>query len=259
MDERDLRKELAHLPMGGIRYYDQVTSTNDVTLAWATEGAADLSLVVADEQTAGRGRAGRQWYTPAGAALAFSLIMRPAAAERHVIPIFTALGALAVAQALEKYKFQPEIKWPNDILLNRRKVCGVLAEAVWVGSEVESVVLGIGLNVRAQAVPPPDVLDFPATSLEETAGRAFERESLLADILAALLEWRPRLGMDEFIRAWQEHLAFRGEMVRVWVKNEPERTGQVLGLDNDGSLRLRSPQGEIFSVYFGDVRLRLVV
>ncbi len=120
MNERLIFKALANLSLGNIRYFERTDSTNDYALAWATGGAADLSLVVADAQTAGRGQADRQWYTPAGEALAFSLILRPAAAERQVIPFLTALGSLAVAQALEKHGFQPEIKWPTEVLLNRR-------------------------------------------------------------------------------------------------------------------------------------------
>jgi len=287
MNERELRRTLSDLPLGGVRYYEQTGSTNDVALAWASAGAPDLALVIADEQTAGRGRLGRKWVTPPGAALAFSLVLRPRPVERDVIPLYSALGALAVVSALEeKYGSKPEIKWPNDVLVQGRKLCGILAEAVWLGSQAESVILGIGLNVRAEAVPAADSLDFPATSLETVTGLSVDRLSLLHDILAALIAWRPRLGSGEFIRAWEARLAYRGEQVQVWSEafvgaegqgqRMPSRTGvpplfaartvlrsiqvgQVEGLDRDGSLQLRSPQGEIFSVRFGEVHLRPVV
>ncbi|PJH75650.1 MAG: hypothetical protein CO064_05540, partial [Anaerolineae bacterium CG_4_9_14_0_8_um_filter_58_9] len=113
MNERELRRTLSDLPLGGVRYYEQTGSTNDVALAWASAGAPDLALVIADEQTAGRGRLGRKWVTPPGAALAFSLVLRPRPVERDVIPLYSALGALAVVSALEeKYGSKPEIKWP---------------------------------------------------------------------------------------------------------------------------------------------------
>ena len=274
MNERELRRTLSDLPLGGVRYYEQTGSTNDVALAWASAGAPDLALVIADEQTAGRGRLGRKWVTPPGAALAFSLILRPRPVERDVIPLYSALGALAVVSALEeKYGSKPEIKWPNDVLVQGRKLCGILAEAVWLGSQAESVILGIGLNVRAEAVPAADSLDFPATSLETVTGttnatpQSVDRLSLLHDILAALIAWRPRLGSGEFVQAWEARLAYRGEQVQVWseasagvgAEGKPIRAGQVEGLEHDGSLQLRSPQGEIFSVRFGEVHLRPVV
>jgi len=260
VDEQSVKQFLSDLGLGEIRYFDRIGSTNDAALAWAAEGAPDLALVIADEQTAGRGRAGRKWYTPTGAALAFSLILLPLPDEGEAIPMFTALGALAVTQMLrEKHGLRAEIKWPNDVLLNRRKVCGILAEAVWLGSEVESVVLGIGVNVYTAAVPPPELLVFPTTSLQTEAGQIFERLSLLRDILAVLLAWRSRIGTDEFLKAWEENLAFRGEQIEVWAEGSAPRFGQVEGLDSDGGLRLRSPQGEVFSVHFGEVHLRPVV
>ncbi|MBA4379934.1 MAG: biotin--[acetyl-CoA-carboxylase] ligase [Anaerolinea sp.] len=280
LTEHGLRKTLSDLPLGGIRFLKQTGSTNDVALAWAAEGAADLSLVVAEEQTAGRGRFGRKWVTPPGTALAFSLILRPRPVERDVIPLYSALGALAIATTLEeKYTLKPEIKWPNDVLLARRKVSGILAEAVWLENQAESVVLGIGLNVRAEAIPSAESFSFPAISLETATGRSVDRLSLLDDILTALIAWRPRLGCGEFIRAWEDRLAFRGEWVQVWAEDQrqrmPSRTGvpplfaartvlrsvragQVEGLDRDGGLRLRSPEGETFSVRFGEVHLRPV-
>jgi BirA family biotin operon repressor/biotin-[acetyl-CoA-carboxylase] ligase len=259
MNERELRRTLLDLPLGGIRYYDQIGSTNDVALAWAAEGAADLALVVADEQTAGRGCLERKWITLSGTALAFSLILRPRPVERDVIPLHSALGALAIASTLEeKYGLAPEIKWPNDVLVRGRKVSGILAETVWLGSRTESVVLGIGLNVLAEAVPAAESLNFPAISLETATGQSIDRLPLLHDILAALIAWRPRLGSGEFIRAWEDRLAFRRGQVQVWAENRPVGAGQVEGLDRDGGLRLRSPEGEVFSVRFGEVHLRPV-
>jgi BirA family biotin operon repressor/biotin-[acetyl-CoA-carboxylase] ligase len=259
MNEHDLRKALAGLPLGDLRYFDRTGSTNDVALAWATEGAPDLGLVCADEQTAGRGRGSRRWFSPPGAALAFSLVMRPSPEEEKFVPRFSGLGALSVADALGELKLHPEIKWPNDILLRRRKVSGILVESVWAGEKVDSLVLGIGLNVRPQAVPPGVQLNFPATSLEAEAGQSVDRLGLLRNILEALLRWRPLLPTQAFLHAWEEHLAFRGEQVEVWAEGMPFRPGRLEGLDEDGSLRLRTPQGGIISLQFGEVHLRPVV
>ena len=175
MDESGFRKAISDLPLGGFRFHERVGSTNDSALAWAAGGAADLSLVVADEQTAGRGRGDRQWFTPPGVALAFSLVNRPSTAEEGSLSLFSGLGAIAVCEALGSLGLHPEIKWPNDVLLNRRKVCGILAEAVWIGEKVDCIVLGIGVNVKPGSVPPPDRLNFPATSVEAVLGDAVDR------------------------------------------------------------------------------------
>jgi BirA family transcriptional regulator, biotin operon repressor / biotin---[acetyl-CoA-carboxylase] ligase len=265
MDERTLRRSLSGLPLGGMQYYAQTGSTNDVALAWAASGAPDLALVYAEQQTAGRGRGSRRWFTPPGAALAFSLVLRPAAGEEASIPLFSALGALAVSEVLEGLGLWPEIKWPNDVLLNHRKVCGVLAESVWLGDELDSLVVGLGLNIKPGSVLPAGQLNFPATCLEaelhqsqygsQSAGRA----ELLRRILEKMFHWRTQVGSETFLRAWENRLAFRGEEVEVWLEGGEVEAGQLEGLQPDGSLRLRSPQGRPFSVQYGEVHLRPVM
>ena len=265
MDERTLRKALSNIPLGGLRYFEQTGSTNDVALAWAAAGAPDRSLVFAEQQTAARGRGNHSGFTAPGVALAFSLVIRPLPAEQQAIPLFSALGALAVCEVLAAQGLQPGIKWPNDVLLNGRKVCGILAESVWTGAQVDSIVLGVGLNIKPEAVPPPDQLNFPATCLE--AGlpphwpvvAAFERMALLQQILQAVRYWRAQVGTKVFLQTLERRLAFRGEQVEIWADGQTLRKGQVDGLEQDGSLRLLSPQGQSFTVQFGEVHLRPVV
>jgi BirA family biotin operon repressor/biotin-[acetyl-CoA-carboxylase] ligase len=259
MEERNLRSTLSKLPLGGLRYFEQITSTNDIALAWAAEGAPDLALVYAGEQTAGRGRGGGRWFTPPGSALAFSLILYPTPGEQQNLACFSALGALAVCDALERHGLQPEIKWPNDVLLNRRKVCGILVESTWLGEKMESMVLGLGLNIKPAAVPPPEQLNFPATCLEAELPRSgcrVQRAALLRQILKSLLDWRDRMAGDIFMQAWDRRLAFRGEMVEILVDGPASRMGQLDGLERNGSLRLISPQGRTFTVPMGEVHLR---
>ncbi len=259
MDERTLRKTLSDIPLGGLRTFEQTGSTNDVALAWAADGAPDLSLVCAEEQTSGRGRGDRRWFTPPGAALAFSLVLRPLPGEEQSVALFSGLGAVAVCEALGMRGLHPEIKWPNDVLINRRKVCGILAEAVWMGEKTDRIILGIGMNVKPEALPPADQLNFPATSVETELGTSVDRLTLLRDVLQALLYWRGLLTKDVFTTAWENHLAFRGEQVEVRTEGVPARTGQVEGLERDVSLRLRSHDGQVFTVQFGEVHLRPVL
>lgn len=248
---------LQGIPLGGQRYFETVGSTNDIALAWANTGAPDLALVAADRQTSGRGRLGRQWVTRAGAALAFSLIIRPTAAEKTHPWAFSALGALAVQQALEtSCGLNASIKWPNDILLDRRKVAGILVENSWLGAELEAVVVGIGINISPGAVPPPEEVLFPAASVEGSLGRSADRWVILRAILVSLLAWRPELGSEQFWQAWDSHLAFKGEVVTISGSSGPALTGEELGINPSGGLKLRTPDGRIVIADVGDLHLR---
>jgi BirA family transcriptional regulator, biotin operon repressor / biotin---[acetyl-CoA-carboxylase] ligase len=255
MNQRKLEQAISKLPLGEIRYFDSIGSTNNEALAWATSGASDLSLVVADEQTAGRGRLDRKWFTPKGTALAFSLILRPTAEEKSYLTRAVGLAALAVTDSLRTRGLVAQIKWPNDVLLNGHKVAGILVESVWSGEEIDCLVIGIGMNVLKGAVPAAELLQFPATSLEDSLGPAVEHEKILADILAGIIALRSHLGTDSFIASWEKVLAFRGEEVQV-ERNESLIAGKLLGLESDGSLRLRDEDGKSITVRFGDVRLR---
>ena len=256
MNQHELKKALAQLPLGDVRYYDTIGSTNNEALAWGTQGAKDLSLVIADEQTAGRGRLDRKWFTPKGTALAFSLILRPTPQEKPHLTRVVGLAALAVTDALRMRGLISQIKWPNDVLLNGRKVAGILVESVWSGEEVDCLVIGIGMNITKEAVPAAELLLFPATSLEEGLGPAVEHTEILRDILAGIIALRPHLASDSFIASWEKALALRGEPVQVEQGDGSIVTGKLLGLESDGSLRLADDQGQPATVRFGDVRLR---
>jgi BirA family transcriptional regulator, biotin operon repressor / biotin---[acetyl-CoA-carboxylase] ligase len=256
MNENELRKALSKLPLGDVKYFDSIGSTNNEALAWATSGAKDLSLVIADEQTEGRGRLDRKWFTPKGTALAFSLILHPTADEKPFLTRMVGLAALAVVDSLQTRGLVAQIKWPNDVLLNGRKVAGILVESVWSGEEVDCLVIGIGINVWKEAIPSAELLQYPATSLEESLGHDVEREKVLQDILAGIIALRPHIGSDSFIASWEKALAFRGEQVQVEEGNGTLTTGKLVGLEYDGSLRLSDVQSNSITVRFGDVRLR---
>jgi BirA family biotin operon repressor/biotin-[acetyl-CoA-carboxylase] ligase len=262
VDQTNLEHRLAGLPLGPLRYYDQIGSTNAEALAWAAAGAPDLALVTADEQTAGRGRLGRRWYTPRGAALAFSLVLRPEsegqAAQFDGLSSarYAALGALAVGDALlSAYDLPAQIKWPNDVLVGGRKLCGVLVEAAWLGEQLAALVLGIGINVAPASIPLDSEVAFPATCLERILGKQVERGELLRAVLAALLAERARLDTPEFQQNWEERLAFRGQPVQVMGMRDVQE-GVLLGLAADGALRLAVSGGEEIAVRSGDLSLR---
>ncbi len=239
-----VRQALHGLPLAAWEYHARIGSTNDRALAWAADGAPDGCLVLADEQLAGRGRAGRRWHTPPGAALALSLLIRPLPPERPFFSRWSALAALALTEALAFWGVFPKIKWPNDVLLQGRKVAGVLVEAVWQGETPQAVVIGVGVNVSSNAVPPPQAVDFPASSVAEALGHPVDRWALLRRFLERWLAWRPYLGHPAFLRAWERRLAYRQQPVRVMLDNATEIQGVVQGLAPDGGLRLATPSGE---------------
>jgi BirA family biotin operon repressor/biotin-[acetyl-CoA-carboxylase] ligase len=254
-----LKNALADLALGDVRYFDSINSTNAYCLDWAADGALDLSLAIADHQSAGRGRENRQWVTNPGAALAFSLLLRPRGNEQSHLAFFSPLGAVAIRAALDRtYGVQAEIKWPNDVLVSRRKLAGILVENQWVGGNLQAAVVGIGINITRDALPPPGELLFPATSVEAETGRPVDRWQLLAGVLGQLLDWRARLGTPEFFEEWSSHLAFRGEQVCISSSSKPDLLGCMSGIDPNGNLLIVTDEGDCHAIMVGDVRLRAV-
>lgn len=257
MDVTSLTSLLAGLPVTQIRYFDTIGSTNDEALDWVQAGAQDGCLVVANQQTHGRGRLNRRWITHPGAALAFSLVLQPTQEEIDRAGFFSPLGALAICQALEGLPgLRPQIKWPNDVLLLERKVAGILVETSWLENRLQGMIIGIGVNIKPEAVPPAGDLLFPASSVEDVAGKAVDRAVLLREIVRALFVWRSKIHTEEFRQAWDQRLAFRGQWVYIEGMNETSITGQVFGVDDLGCLLLRSAAGETIPVTVGDVHLR---
>ncbi|MDX9864175.1 MAG: biotin--[acetyl-CoA-carboxylase] ligase [Anaerolineaceae bacterium] len=250
---------LSRLPVPAHRYYASVTSTNDLALAWAASGAPDGALVVADTQTAGRGRMSRRWITPPGSALAFSLVLRPTAQELAKPALFSPLGGLALSIALEsRFNLHPAIKWPNDVLLDGRKTAGVLAESTWQNGKPQAIILGIGVNVGLASAPPADQVQFPATCIEAAAGKPVDRFDLLAALLTALFTWREQLPTPAFLQAWEKRLAFVGEQVQLIQPDQQTITGRLTGITPQGGLCLTLPDGTQTSFAAGDVTLRRI-
>lgn len=259
MNASFLKKTLSNLNIGGLRYFDSIGSTNDEALAWASDGARDLSLVIADEQTNGRGRLGRKWFTPAGSAIAASLILRPENVLRPHLSRVVGLAALSIAETCKELNLKPQIKWPNDILVDGKKLAGILIENIWTGERIDLLALGMGINVRKESVPPAENLQFPATSIEDELGKSPPaREEILRSILGNFIEIRKRVATDEFIASWNDLLAFRGKQVQIRAGEESPITGELLGLASDGSLQALDARGRIVTVHFGDVSLRAV-
>lgn len=258
MDQETLKILLHDTPVTGLRYFDAVGSTNDIAMKWIESGASDFSLVVADQQTAGRGRMQRKWNTNPGSALAISLILHLTPEEVPYASLIPFLAAVSVTSALEQlYQLQPQIKWPNDILLNGKKTTGILVESVWKDDSHVSVVAGIGVNITPASLPPGENMNLQPTCLEKAAGHTIDRWQLLSAILTCMNQWRLGIGKESLIDYINLRLAYKDKQVRIIENFGEEVHGQLVGIDSSGALLIKSDSG-ILHINIGDVHLRLL-
>jgi BirA family biotin operon repressor/biotin-[acetyl-CoA-carboxylase] ligase len=233
---------------------DSLPSTNLEAAHRAIEGAPEGLCIVASEQTAGRGRLQRQWVSPKGAGLYFSIILRPQF-EQSVWPLLTLMAAVAVHDALrDSYALRTDIKWPNDVLANDKKLCGILAETVET-SLGRAVVVGIGINLTKNSLP--SEFDGIATSVDVAAGQKPELEVVLAALVSSLGSYYQTLqqpgGPEEIVREWGARSSYcEGKRIRV-VESNGSLVGTTRGVECDGALRVETDDGEIRIVRAGDV------
>lgn len=257
MDMNQLTEALSTTPVSAIRAYDTIGSTNDEALAWADDGAADFSLVIADEQTKGRGRFDRRWVTRPGSSLAFSLILKPSPSEIQHLSLFAPLCGLAIHDAIQTlFNIEPQIKWPNDILIKRQKCCGILVEAAWTNDSPNAVVLGIGINITRDSVPPADGQLFSAACLEDFVQTPVNRLKVLEQVLSDIQKWRGQLASPLFFEHWTKHLAFIGEQVMIVQSEKQSIIGIEKGIDPKGNLILQLENKVEKAFEVGDVHLR---
>jgi len=233
--------------------FEGVPSTNAQLLALSSQGAPHGAVIVADYQSFGRGRFERTWFSPPGRNLLFSILLRPTAKERGIAGLVLAAG-IAVHDVVRRSVERPvRLKWPNDVLVGRKKIAGILCQSFL--AEQPAVVVGVGLNVNVAADEFPAELRDTAASLRQVTGRVFDRGRLLAELLLSLeaqykiwLIDRPAL-----FRAWEERAEIHGAPVRVVEAKETyEATAQ--GLDDEGRLVVML-NGRSRAVACGDVHL----
>ena len=232
--------------------YQPVTgSTNDDALAAARSGAPHGSLFIADEQTAGRGRRGHAWLAAPGESLLFSVLLRPTLALAQTSALTLAIG-LALRDAVAPLiSAAPQIKWPNDVLVEGKKLAGVLVESQLQGAELQSVVVGVGLNVSTREFPPE--IAATATSLALLGATRLEREALLVDLLEAIatrLEGYAKSGVTGILAELNAADALRGKRVRV-----DGTTGTGRGLDDQGRLLIEDDLQKTHAILAGTVEL----
>lgn len=243
-----------------ILYFDSIASTNTEALNQARQGADEGLCVVARQQTAGRGRHGRTWLSPKDAGLYFSVVLRPRV-EIKFLPLITLMSAVAVFDSLtELYQINPDIKWANDVHINEKKICGILAEMTETKTGL-AIVVGIGINLKSSNFPPE--LKATATALEEETAQKIKTETLLENLAAQMAKYyqifQGDSGAEKIRREWTQRSSYANDKsVKVKLENEII-FGTTRGIEANGALRVETETGETKIVQAGDVeRLRKV-
>jgi BirA family biotin operon repressor/biotin-[acetyl-CoA-carboxylase] ligase len=242
----DVKAGLAPKRLGTrFHYIRELDSTNNYARSLAEQGAAEGTIVIAEQQTQGRGRLGRRWVSPPFANLYCSIILRPTSLPVNA-PLITLTAAVALADAVGSFSpVAPAIKWPNDILAGGRKLAGVLTEAVSDSRKIEFVIVGIGVNVNFALESMPPEIRERATSLSVLTGRSVSREALLRRLIQDLDRCYGILEENGFaaIRPrWDARFGLRGQRVRVETTDQTI-TGRAIGIEPDGALLIEAPGG----------------
>lgn len=240
-----------------IYYYEETGSTNIDAKRLGEEGAAHGTIVVADKQNAGRGRRGRVWQSPAGKDIYFTILLRPSF-EPDKASGLTLVMALSVAQAVErKCSLKAGIKWPNDVVLNGKKICGILTEMNMETDYIQHVVIGVGINVNLDEMP--EEISQTATSILWESGEKTARAELLQEVLARFEEnygmYEKELDLSYMREEYNSHLVNVGKQVKV-LDPKGEFEGIARGINASGELLIETPDGKVAEVYAGEVSVR---
>jgi BirA family biotin operon repressor/biotin-[acetyl-CoA-carboxylase] ligase len=230
-----------------VRWFDTVTSTMDVAEDAVRANAAEGLVVAAGEQTQGRGRRGRIWSSPPGAGLYLTFVFQPRieATPPQVLSLLTLAAGVAVREAIHRATgFHAELKWPNDLMVGRRKLAGILSEGIGIGTLEQTVLVGVGVNVLAAAHP--GEIAQRATSLQAALGRPIERAPLLEELLVsvpAAYDTVRRGNSDDILRAWRAASPSAVGRAVEWQDSRGTRRGVTAGLDPSGALLVTTGDG----------------
>jgi BirA family biotin operon repressor/biotin-[acetyl-CoA-carboxylase] ligase len=238
---------------GPIHHFETLASTNDLAKELGSRGAPEGSLVVAESQTRGRGRLGREWDSPPGTGLYVSLLLRPPLPPTEM-PQITLTTAVAVVRAVKRATgVAPGIKWPNDLLVDGKKLGGILTEMETESDQIRHLVVGLGLNVNNREFPPP--LDLTATSLSLATGSSFCRRGILRAWLEefeALYDLFLNRDFGVILDEWRGYNVTLGQTVTVW-QGSREISGLALEVAGDGALLIKQETGEVIRVTSGEI------
>ncbi len=260
MDQTSIEKALQNIAIQKIDYFKQIGSTNDAANQWLSSGGQGIYLCVADEQLKGRGRDGRKWQSPPNSALAFSLAFSKDHLPQIKPPLITGLTSVAISKTLENiFKLEPKIKWPNDILVDRKKIGGILTEANWQGDEFQSLIVGIGINVASSSIAEEAHFRFPATYIETETKISMKRVELLASFVNSILQHFEQFSEQQLLAAWEERMAFIGETIEIQLSEGKAFSGKLVGIDSSARLRLQDEDGKEARFAAGEIRQQAFV
>ena len=241
-----------------IFYFEEAASTNDLAKELAGKGVEEGTLVVAETQTHGKGRLGRRWISPRGG-IWFSVILRPAVGSKDA-PKIVFMAALAIAKTIRKMlRLTAKTKWPNDVLVHNKKVCGLLAETSISDDNINFVVLGIGINANVDTNAFPKELTGSLTSLKKEAKREIPREEFLQALLKEMEHYYNDFTRGRFARIleeWKSLTDMIGKDVEV-VSFDERFEGKAIDVDQDGALIVRLEDETIKRVFSADASVRL--
>jgi len=244
-----------------VLHFDTLESTNTEAAEHARRGVDEGLCIVADEQTAGRGRQGREWASPKGSGLYLSVLLRPKVEPKY-LTLITLMAGVAVHDLLASYRLKPDIKWVNDILVDDRKICGILAESLDTPTGV-AVVLGIGINLKSRNFPSDVGSRATSIKAELATTETVSIDDLARNVMHFIEFWYEVLngedGPAKIVKHWQWRSSYSNEkFVRVTLANE-SIDGTTCGIEDNGALRVRRADGSVTIVQAGDVeRLRSV-
>jgi BirA family transcriptional regulator, biotin operon repressor / biotin---[acetyl-CoA-carboxylase] ligase len=258
--ENKIRLGLQTSTLGQVIHYEEsVPSTQKIAHDLASNGAVEGTLVIADEQTAGRGRLMREWHSSLGNGVWMSLILKPHLPPQKA-PQFTLITAVAVVQAIEEVtELQPQIKWPNDILINGKKVTGILTELQAESDKINSIIIGIGMNVNHSIDHFPDEIQAIATSLAIEQGAQLSRAKVVQTILErmeSLYTLYMKEGFTPIKLLWESYAVSIGKRIRARTINGTIE-GTALGITAEGVLKIEDQEGIVHQIYSADIEVNI--
>ncbi len=229
-----------------IHYYPEIGSTMDTARKLARKGAREGTIVIAEVQSHGRGRLSREWLSPRGG-IYFTIVLRPPVSPTYA-PKVNLMVSIAVASTIKKlFGLNAELKWPNDVLIKGRKVCGILAEMNSEMDVINFVNVGIGINANTSIAQ----FQKTATSLKNALGREISRKGLVSLLLGEIERWQPRLMEEDLLEEWKKLSATLNKDVKIVAQGEVI-TGRAIDIDSTGALIIRQGNGSLKKAMAGD-------
>lgn len=252
----DIKKRIKTTVIGKeILIFDEVKSTNDLTMEFAAKGSKEGLVVVAESQQHGKGRLGRQWISPKGVNIYASFLLRPEIPPVNA-PVLTMMASLAAAEAISNTTgLDARIKWPNDILVNQKKISGILTEMNAEEEKINYVVIGIGINVNMKNEDFPENVRIPATSVMDSLGRKFDRSKLLCSLIESMdsnYEYLRKKGVMSVMSKWRPLCITLNKMIKV-TSAGGTITGVAEDVTKEGGLVIRIGEDSKKVIYSGDV------